>query len=119
MSARPFFETLRELRRGQTLLELGDRLAELTQAVVTTGKPGKLKLELSLAPADKGGALIMTDKVTVIEPSPDVSRTIFFATADFQLSRSDPNQMQLGLRSVNTTQVPPGVDPTTGEIISN
>lgn len=112
MSTRPFFETLRELRRGQTLLELADKLAQLTQAVVQTGKPGKLTLQLTLAPAGKRGtALILADKVTLAEPLPDQSTTIFFPTSDFQLSRNDPNQLAFKL-----TPVPPNVDPDTGEV---
>lgn len=113
---RPFFETLRELRRGQTLLELADKLAELTAAVVQTQKPGKLTLQLTLAPAGKRGtALLMTDKVTLLEPLADQASTIFFPTSDFQLSRNDPNQLTLKLQSA----APPGVDPETGELLED
>lgn len=109
---RPFFETLRELRRGQTLVELGDKLSALTQAVCATGKPGKLTLTLTLAPAGKRGtALLLADKVTLNEPQPDQANTIFYPTADYQLSRNDPNQMTFNLKSV------PAVDPETGEVL--
>lgn len=109
---RPFFETLRELRRGQVLLELGEKLTALTAAVVQTQKPGRLRLDLTLAPAGaRGVALVMTDKITLSEPLPDKSSTIFFPTKDFGLSRNDPDQLPLQL-----SPVPGGVDPETGEI---
>jgi len=108
---RPFFETLRELRRGQTLAELGDKLSMLTESVCATGKPGKLTLTLTLAPASKRGtALLLSDKVTLAEPLPDQANTIFYPTADFQLSRNDPNQMTFNLKPV------PNVDEN-GEIV--
>lgn len=100
---RPFFETLRELRRGAALAELAERLQELTYAVVQTGKPGKLTIELKLAPAgSRGTALLMTDNITLKAPHPDQASTIFFPGDDGSLSRSDPNQMNLRLHPVPT-----------------
>jgi molybdopterin converting factor small subunit len=107
--ARPFFETLRELRGGATLEELTSALAELVQAVRASDKAGELILKLRVRPPRKGTATYLTveDIVTVKKPVMDRGDTVFFPTVEGGLSRQDPNQGRLDLR---------GVDTSTGEI---
>lgn len=113
---RPFFETLRELRAGRTLEDLQDALTEAVQAVADTGKHAEIKLTLRVRPPRKGSAAYVTieDDVTVKLPKRDRGDTVFFPLPDGSLSRQDPNQMSLGLRSVGD----PTVDLATGEILT-
>lgn len=111
--ARPFFETLRELRAGATLDELTSALAELVSAVKATDKPGELTLKLKLRPPRKGNATYITIEDSVLVKAPVMERgdTVFFPTVDGGLSRQDPNQGSLDLRPVATH-----VDESTGEV---
>lgn len=105
---RPILETLREIRRGAFLDEAAERLQELVNAVTTSGKGGKLTLSISVQPAGRGSVktVVIQDQVVVNLPQPDREVTIFFPTKDGELSRSDPAQMPLGLRPVETPSQP-------------
>ena len=100
---RPFLETLRELRNGVTIEELGDEMAKLVAAVRSTNKAGKLVLTLSIRPATKGDATTVTleDGIVTKLPVPDRRATIMFTTEQNGLSRKDPNQQELKLREVS------------------
>lgn len=115
--AKGFFETLRELRGGATIEELGDKLAEVVKAVRETGASGEVKLTLKVKPPKRraGTAQYLTieDEVTFKMPQPDRGDTVFFPLADGSLSRQDPNQLELGLRAVKG----PVVDADTGEVL--
>lgn len=108
--ARPFMETLRELRGGRTLEDLAENVAEIVKAVRTTGKSGELTLKLKFKPP-KGGTssyLMVEDSFAAKVPKLDQGDTVFFHSRDGGLTRQDPSQMDLiPVRSV---------DPTTGEI---
>jgi hypothetical protein len=108
-----FFTTLRDLRAGATLDDLDSAIAEVVAAVRATGKAGEITLKLKLRPPKKATATYLTveDEVATKVPKHDRADTIFFPLADNSLSRNDPSQMQLGLRSVER------VDLETGEIL--
>ena len=110
---RPFFETLRELRKGQTLEDLTEALAEIVSAVQETGKAGEITLRLRVRPPRPGARSYLTieDQVSSKIPRADRGDTVFFPLADGSLSRQDPSQLGLQLSSV-----PNDVDPATGEI---
>ena len=110
---RPFFETLRELRKGKTLEELSDALAEVVAAVQTTGKAGEVVLKLKVRPPRQGAVSYVTieDEIGTKLPRANRDDTVFFALADGSLSRQDPSQLGLKLSAV-----PEDVDPETGEI---
>ena len=107
---RPFVDTLRELRNGQTLDDLSERLNELVRDVRTTGKGGEITLTIKVSPASKGDTdtLMLNDTIKVKAPELDRASTLFFATVENNLSRQHPRQvsMDLGL-----------VDKTTGEVM--
>jgi hypothetical protein len=113
---RPFFETLRELRAGHTLEELGEELANLLNAVKETRKSGSITLRIVVKPPKSGGFsyVQVTDEVTVKLPKLDKGDTVFFPTADGGLSRSDQSQRDLPF-GTKPGQV---VDSDTGEILS-
>ena len=111
--ARPFFETLRDLRAGRTLEDLGDELTTLISAIKTTGKGGELRLTLKIKPSKSGAAAYVTieDQITVKTPKLDKGDTVFFTTADNGLSRLDPSQGELRLNAVK-------IDQETGEVLA-
>lgn len=98
-----FMTTLKDLRQGLALDDLGDQLVSLVAHVRSTGRPGKLLLALTVKPASKGNTdvLAIEDAVTVKLPKAETGSTILYATSDNTLSRKDPKQPELsGLREV-------------------
>jgi hypothetical protein len=114
--ARPILETLGQIRRGSMLDECAEKLQEVVAHVARYGKPAKLTISLTVKPASKGATrtVVVEDSVEAKLPKVDVEPTVFFPTVDGHLSRTDPSQMELGLRGVPA----PGerVDTQTGEI---
>ncbi|SRR5260221_77414 len=112
--ARPIMETLREIRHGAMLDEAAVQLADAVRSVFESGKAAQFKLTLTIKPASRGSVrtVILEDSISVKLPEPDKEVTIFFPTGDGTLSRSDPAQLPLGLRPVES------VDTQTGEIIT-
>lgn len=101
-NARPIFDVLRDLRRGMLLDDLSDSMQEVVRAVDETGKPAKLVLEISVKPAARvGGAVNVSDKVTVKLPALPNGETIMFMTPDNNIVANDPKQQSLELKSVN------------------
>jgi hypothetical protein len=110
--SRPFLETLRELRAGRTLEDLGTELTKLIVAVKSTGKSGEITLKLKIKPPKNGAISYLTieDQIITKEPKLDRGDTVFFPTADNGLSRQDPSQSELPFKGT--------VDTDTGEIRS-
>lgn len=105
---RPFFDTLRDIRRGNLLEESADKLQEVVSAVEETGKSGKLIIEITVTPASKGqGAVKVADKITAKLPTLPVGETIMFVTTDNNLVANDPRQRSLELRSVEQAGAEP------------
>jgi hypothetical protein len=102
--ARPFFETLRELRMGRTLEDLSDELAKALVAVKSTGKAATLTLKLKIKPPKSGVVSYVTieDDIDTKIPKLDRGDTVFYPTADNGLSRHDPAQSQLPFGKVDT-----------------
>lgn len=106
---RPFTDVLRDMRKGKVVAEATDRLAELVMAVLETGKPGTLSLQLSVRTQSRGdNAVIVAAKVGVKKPQLDLPEALFFADGDGALLRDDPTQMRMFAEA--------GVDPDTGEV---
>ena len=102
MATRPFFETLREIRRGQILDDCADELAKAVRAVDETGKPAKLTIELSIKPAAKiPGTYVISDKVRAKLPELPVGETILYGTPEGNLLARDPRQADLELKAVS------------------
>jgi len=104
MSTRPFFDTLREVRRGQILEDCADELQKIVRAVDETGKAGKLVIELTIKPASKGqGIYTVSDKVRAKLPELPAGETILFGTPDGNLQARNPSQPELDLKDVSAT----------------
>jgi hypothetical protein len=99
--ARPdlFLHTLNLLRGGEAQAELSERLDELIQACADTGKPGTLALTLKVKPNGKSGQYVLTDQIAAKTPQYPRADTLLFEDADGNLTREDPRQKKLELKS--------------------
>lgn len=97
-----FLETLRQLRSGRTQEELSEALNELVQCCRSTGKSGEIVLKIKINP-DKGdsGQYFLNDEINIKKPKFERGRTIMYGTPEGNLQRTDPNQHELPLRSVD------------------
>lgn len=101
MGPRPFFDTARDIRRGQFLEDCADELQKCIVAVEETGKPSKLVIELSIKPASKGqGAVCLADKIVAKLPQLPAGETIMFVTPENNLALNDPRQKEMDLKAV-------------------
>lgn len=91
----PFGNILATLQKGRTHAELGRALVALTEAVVATGKAGTLTLTLKISPSKQFGMVELEDKVTAKPPEPERYASLFYVADDHNLTRSDPNQLEL------------------------
>jgi hypothetical protein len=92
-----FAQWLGRARRGLTLVELAAAVAEVNEAVVRTGKAGKVVLTVSVRPATKGSsnAVEVADTIRAEVPSPDRDSTLLFVSDDNGYSVRDPRQPAL------------------------
>ena len=105
MNPRPFFDTARDIRRGQFLDECADKMQEVIAHVAEYGKPAKLLIEITVQPASRtGGAMKVSDKIIAKTPNMPNGETILFVTPDNNLVPNDPRQKSLDLKSVVDTQ---------------
>lgn len=106
MARREFVDILREVRHGEMLEELGEKLNDLVQAVDGAGKNGELIIKLTLKPT-KSGAIEMMDDVKVKLPSLTKGSSLFFPTVEGNLQRNDPRQKEIpGLKEVSHERKP-------------
>ena len=92
-------DVLGDLAGGTTVVELNEALSAVVQAVRETGKVGSLSLSLKVKPNGAAG-VIVEDEIKVRVPQVPRGETVFFATGDGSLVRSDPRQAELALRRV-------------------
>lgn len=93
---------LQNQRAGVCMDELSRQLAELTKTVRNSGRKGKLVLELTVNPLQKGGgrAVTVTDKITLKLPTEEPEVSVFFVGDEGELTRNDPRQRELNLREI-------------------
>lgn len=101
MTIRPFFDSVRDLRRGQFLEDCADELHSVIAAVAETGKSAKLTIEITVAPAVKG-AILVTDKVNAKLPTDPPGETMLFVTPDNNWQNKDPRQNDIPFAAVDT-----------------
>lgn len=91
---RPFADFLREQARGHSHDELSEGLRDLVTRVRDTGKPGAITYTVKVAPT-KGyaKALTVSDEIKLKLPEHDRDASLFFADADGNLTRNDPDQL--------------------------
>ena len=96
MARRPFFDTLREVRSGEVIDDLAEKLQELVQAVQRTGAGGSLSFKLDVKPM-KGSteAGVNTDDIKLKKPELRSTGTVMFPSVEGNLTRSHPRQDDL------------------------
>lgn len=105
---RLFTDTLRDMRAGQTLEDLTQALHHMVQQCIATGKPGELTLSITVKPIKNSAeAVQVLDKINAKEPRFDQDGSLFFVTATGELSRTNPRQEVLDLRTVDTSRPEP------------
>ena len=97
-NSRPFYDFLREQRSGVLHDQLSDGLQDLVAACVELGRPGKLILTLTVQPS--GDVIMVLDEITAKPPKVINRPSVFFATPDNNLQRTDPRQSALELRAL-------------------
>lgn len=105
VAVRPFVDTLREIRNGQCLEELGFHLNDLVAAVRNTGRAGEIVLKIKVIPAGSGRVEAVEVKDDIIQKLPQLPKksTLFFPTEDNNLQRTDPRQRTMELEEVPKT----------------
>lgn len=102
MAFRPFADTLRRIGRGKFADKLAEDLARLTAEVQETQRPGVLAIGIRVAPAAKGGALVIEGKSEIKLPKAEPFDTLMWASDDGQLVDHDPRQREIpGLAPVD------------------
>ncbi len=98
-------DQLRDIRGGLMVEELTEKMAEVVNAVLATGKKGNVTLKLSFDPASKGDAVItITDEIKATIPQEKKMGTLMFALPSGTLQRQDPRQTELKLTAVTTPE---------------
>lgn len=93
---KPFTDTLRELRVGLALDELGEKMAELVKAVRSTGKSGHLTLKIEVKTFERAdSAMVLKDTISLKLPKIESAGTLMFDTPEGSLSRRNPTQDEL------------------------
>jgi len=101
--SRSFNEIIAEYGNGRLLDKLSEELAEVTRACADTNLKGALTLKLSIEPSDDGTCSVQAE-VTAKAPRRGVGQAIFYADGAGNLSRRDPRQSELPLRSVTEVE---------------
>ncbi len=98
-------DQLRDIRGGLMVEELTEKMAEVVNAVLATGKKGNVTLKLYFDPASKGDAVItITDEIKATIPQEKKLGTLMFALPSGTLQRQDPRQTELKLTAVTTPE---------------
>jgi len=89
---------LKQVRAGGLVHELNEELEKVVAGVRETGKAGTVTLKINIAPIKPGStALNVGGEVTAKIPRPAHDASIFFATTNNTLQRTDPRQMNMEL----------------------
>lgn len=95
----PFAAVLQQIGKGATHTKLSELLNELTTAVNEHKKGGTLTVVIKVEPT-KGTDTLTVSATSTLKAPQATEASIFFATDDGNLTRDDPNQLQLPLRTV-------------------
>jgi hypothetical protein len=95
-TVRPFADVLSEISKGTVADEAATELAKLVAAVQETGKKGSVTVTIQVAPY-KGNDEVVNVSAAVIAKPPraETPTSIFYTSADGNLSRNDPNALPL------------------------
>lgn len=104
----PFSQHLAHLNKGLTDAELTEALADIVKAVRETRKSGKVVLTLDIQLMNNTDEMLtLKPTITTKRPKLDSRKAIFWSTHDGDLLRNDPDQGELELKTVPTTNTAP------------
>jgi len=104
MTTRPdlFAFTLAQIRNGAAGIDASEKLNECVNAARETGKVSELVIKLKIKPDGRDtGQYFLEESITNKLPKPERGKTLFFGTPDGNLTRENPRQQALELRSVD------------------
>lgn len=108
MSPRSAMQILPEIRDGRAVDELSEHIHKAIAAVKEFGKPGKVTLEITIAPLRKGAEnlteapMVFVGEVYSKLPEADPEATVFFMDAAGNATRiPQSRQKDLGLKVAN------------------
>lgn len=90
-----FARSAAEIRRGGFITEASEKLAELTEAVMKTGKVGSLTITLKMRRNGDGASVEITDNVKATIPKKDTPSTNFYVGDNNELLRDHPKQSEM------------------------
>ncbi len=105
-----FAEFLAEFGKGATNRVASERMREIVQACIATGRKGSITIKLEVGAA--GGVAELRAKISVTKPEPALPGGVYFTTDEGALVEEDPRQMKLPskildiqpVRNINTKQ---------------
>ena len=95
-----FAHVINQMQSGALQEELSKKLNACVVRSRETGKPSELTLKIKIKPIGNSGQYELTEDVVVKTPRPELGKTLMFGTQDGNLTRQDPNQRDLPLKSV-------------------
>ncbi|OWU83828.1 hypothetical protein ATO6_15475 [Oceanicola sp. 22II-s10i] len=89
-----FLEFLQSFRRGELLRQADAHLTKVVTAMRETGQDGEITIKLPLK-FNKAMQIEITPKISSKAPDPAMGTGIYFADDDGNLTRRDPNQLDI------------------------
>lgn len=102
---RPITDTLRNIQNGALIDDASDKLRELLLAVDSTGRAGKLTIEIAVSKLTRGGAVQIKGKARVTLPADAPPEGIFWVSPEGDALTEDPNQQKLDLKVATPPRV--------------
>lgn len=94
---KPFAAYLTATNSGKTHLALSEKLHDVAEAVLRTGKPGTITLTVKIDADDVDSRrLAITETVAAKLPVGTAKKSVFWADDDGNLVRTDPTQLSFG-----------------------
>ena len=94
-------DQLAQIRGGQSNIDAGQALQDLTLTCVDLNKPGKLIVEISVKPQGrKSGAVAVSVRITPKPPTEAAEQELVFTMPSGRWTRDHPKQQTLDLQPV-------------------
>lgn len=106
MNEKTFGGLVDELRFGELTDELNEKMREVVNACVDTGKVGSIALTIKFKPG-KAGEIEVTDAVKHTAPQRERGSYLMYPTPEGNLQRQDPRQLAIdGLKTIGQRETP-------------
>jgi hypothetical protein len=93
------FGLIKEVDRGELVIEMEEQLKNLIDAIRATGRKGKISLELCVTPDKKADVVKVSGVVKTKMPSFEPKESIFFMSVEGNLTRHDTRQAEMFQRT--------------------